>query len=379
MRNNEVTQARKPDGARLEAVPVDDEALAAAQAIIGIEHRRGDAVIEVTPDIVRDYCVFMGSQNPLFLDLGYARLTRWGGITAPPTMLGSAIIHPRLPGIQPVYVGTEWDFQQAVHVGEIIVQRAKYTGAEKRMGGNVPQSVLQTAEVTCTNQRNEVVTNSKTYIMRVPRSKTPGGLSYKPRYPRYSAKQIAAIDKEIESEKIRGSKPRFWEDTAIGEQLGPVIYGPYTVTEICFTGLYLDMGRHVGMGTNPGAHVFRFANFKRDPKTGLPFAEGGGHWQLSMAEEIGMPGRYDYGPQRLSWLCRLVTDWMGDDAFLKKLAGRLKRPNIVGDTTLVRGEVERKWVEDKEHLVKCRLWAENQVGEITMTGSGIVRLLARCP
>ena len=93
-----------------------------------------------------------------------------------------------------------------------------------------------------------------------------------------------------------------------------------------------------------------------------------------MAREVGMPGVYDIGPHRLSWLCRYMTDWMGDNAFLVRVGGFLRRPNIVGDVTRLRGRVVRKWVEGDYHLVQCDISAVNQRGENIMPGSAVVSL-----
>jgi len=90
-----------------------------------------------------------------------------------------------------------------------------------------------------------------------------------------------------------------------------------------------------------------------------------------------MPGIYDIGPHRLSWLCRFITDWMGDDAFLKKLGGFLRRPNIISDVTRIKGKVVRKWQEGGDFLVECQIWGENQLGEMTMPGYAIVSLPSR--
>ena len=56
----------------------------------------------------------MGSDNPLFLDSEYAANTRWGGIIAPPAMVGQAIIAPGLRGIQWIYAGIAWEFFQVM-------------------------------------------------------------------------------------------------------------------------------------------------------------------------------------------------------------------------------------------------------------------------
>jgi|TARA_B110000263_G_C15223734_1_gene471241 hypothetical protein len=59
---------------------------------------------------------------------------------------------------------------------------------------------------------------------------------------------------------------------------------------------------------------------------------------------------YRNGPQRVCWLCQMVTDWMGDDGTLKKMQASVRHPNIVGDTNTVTGEVTKKYTEGDEHL-----------------------------
>jgi len=87
-----------------------------------------------------------------------------------------------------------------------------------------------------------------------------------------------------------------------------------------------------------------------------------------------MPGTFDIGPQRMSWLGQIVTDWMGDDGTLKKLATSVRHPNIVGDTNTVYGKVVKKYIKDGEHLVDLDLWNENQSGLATALSSATVAL-----
>ena len=111
-----------------------------------------------------------------------------------------------------------------------------------------------------------------------------------------------------------------------------------------------------------------------DARTGLADVPELVHMEDSRAQTIGIPGAYDYGCQRISWLDNVVTNWMGDDGFIKKLNGTLKRFNIVGDTHWMKGKVTKKYIVDREHLVDIECWGENQRGEITLPGSATVRL-----
>ena len=111
-----------------------------------------------------------------------------------------------------------------------------------------------------------------------------------------------------------------------------------------------------------------------DSRTGLADVPELVHMEDSRAQTIGIPGAYDYGCQRISWLDNVVTNWMGDDGFLKNQNGTLKRFNIVGDTHWMKGKVTKKYIVNGEYLVDIECWGENQRGEITLPGSATVRL-----
>ncbi|MGE0714294.1 MAG: hypothetical protein AB7P02_02530 [Alphaproteobacteria bacterium] len=114
-----------------------------------------------------------------------------------------------------------------------------------------------------------------------------------------------------------------------------------------------------------------------DPDTGAQDHPARGHTQEYMAHEVGMPGGYDVGLQRISWLGQLMTNWMGDDGFLRRLNATLRRPNVFGDVSWCRGKVVDKRVEEGDHLVDLEVWTQNQLGEVTTKGVATVLLPAR--
>jgi acyl dehydratase len=54
--------------------------------------------------------------------------------------------------------------------------------------------------------------------------------------------------------------------------------------------------------------------------------------------------------------CRLLTDWMGPEGFLKTLRFQMRRPNFLGDSVHVRGRVTRKRAESR---VELDVWLDN--------------------
>jgi hypothetical protein len=101
------------------------------------------------------------------------------------------------------------------------------------------------------------------------------------------------------------------------------------------------------------------------------------HWEPERARELGLPNSYDYGGMRETWLCHLLTDWIGDGGWLWKLRCEHRKFNYQGDVTWVRGEVidkQRTAVGNEVHVaVRC----ENQRGEVTTPGTAVVLLPSR--
>ena len=111
----------------------------------------------------------------------------------------------------------------------------------------------------------------------------------------------------------------------------------------------------------------------KDAGGGIEYT-GIGHHRESMAKDVGVPGAYDYGPQRSSWVCSLITNWMGDNAFLKRLRSEMRGFNIMGDTQWIKGKVSKKYTKDGYALVDIDICGENQYGKITTPGLATVML-----
>jgi hypothetical protein len=78
-------------------------------------------------------------------------------------------------------------------------------------------------------------------------------------------------------------------------------------------------------------------------------------------------------------MASLVTNWMGDAAFLKRVRTEMRRFNTMGDSTWCKGRVSRKYIKDGHALVDLEIWGENQRGEVTTPGLATVILPSRDP
>ena len=131
------------------------------------------------------------------------------------------------------------------------------------------------------------------------------------------------------------------------------------------------------------AHGLAFDLFARHPALGIPNAFGVPeppervHWDEAFARAVGVPGAYDYGPERVAWLGHLVTNWMGDEGMLARLNVQVRRHNLIGDTTWCRGRVTAATVRDGRGEVTLDLQAVNQRGEVIARGEATVVLPQR--
>src|SRR5207248_3413696 len=177
----------------------------------------------------------------------------------------------------------------------------------------------------------------------------------------YTDAEIDAIDAQYAAEAPRGAVPRWWEDVAVGDPIGPMVKGPLTVTDMICWHVGMGMGLYgvkpLRLGAQNRKRIPRF--FHRD-ELNIPDVMQRVHWDPEFARRSGNPTTFDYGRMRETWLIHLCTDWMGDDAWLWKLDCEFRRFNYVGDTQWLRGTITRKYLADGDRpAVDLDLVAEN--------------------
>ena len=354
-------------------------ALEEAKSLIGVDLRRTGQTwnTEAAPDSVRHFCWALGDDNPLFCDPVHGAASGWRSALAPGCFLytiDTTVVAPKLRGIQWLYGGTDWEWYRPVRHRDSFTVRARLLDAVEKEGGKAKKFIIQTGEVRYTNQHGELVCRALGSTARVPRAKAKDGLSYAAREThRYSPEELEHIAHAIETEELRAGAPRWWDQVSVGDGVQPMLKGPLNITDmICW---------YSGGGHSYQAHRRATMMRKRhpadafiDPKTGAQDSPARGHAEQTMAREVGMPGGYDVGPQRISWIGQLMTNWMGDDGFLRRLNVSVRRPNIFGDVSWCRAKIVDKRVEEGAHLVDLEVWVDNQLGETTAQGTAVAEL-----
>lgn len=367
---------------------ITDEALDDLRARINvpIENTAEPWCYEATRDNIRHYAHGIGDDNPLWCDPAYATKTRFGDVVAPPSFLfaTSRIVSGYvggIPGVHAMWAGADWRWRKPVLRNQAITTRAWLKDLIEHDTKFAGRAIQQIYHVEFFNPEGEQVAECDSWCFRTDRDAArEEGVKYQELRrrpaPVYTDEQLERAYKLYRAEEIRGATPRYFEDVAVGEALPTMAKGPMTVTGfIAFAqgwgGLYIRANKlawrladaHPGLGIKN-----RF---------GIPDCPERVHWEPEFALMVGAPGAYDYGPERCSWLTHHLTNWMGDDGFLRSATCKIRRHNPEGDMLFIDGKVVRKFEQDGRALVEIEQSAHNQDGELSVVGSGIVELPRR--
>ncbi len=338
---------------------------------------------EATRDNIRHYAHGIGDDNPLWCDPTYAAGTAHKGIIAPPSFLFACdrIISGYvggLPGVHAMWAGADFNWRKNVRrndelrteswLKELIPHETRFSG----------MAIQQIYHVNFYNQDGDLLCEADSWCFRTDRDiARERGTKYdavKAAAPKvYSEAELVEVYRHYAQEEVRGKTPRYFEDVKIGDKLPTMVKGPMTVTGFIayaqgWGGLYIranklnwqQIHKHPGLGIKN-----RF---------GIPDCPERVHWESEFAATVGAPEAYDYGPERFSWLTHHLTNWMGDDGFLRQAKAQIRRHNPVGDVLYINGSVTGKRQAGGENIIDIEQRAENQDGELSIYGTAQVRL-----
>jgi acyl dehydratase len=345
-------------------------------------------------DAFRQVAEAYGDPNPLWFDEGYAASTCWQLPLAPPPLVGGDSLigedevqevapeHRQLMkgdplrGVHAFYAASAREWWAPLRPDRRLARRNALVGVLDKPSEFAGRAVHEwTAQVF--RDEDRLLSAQYRCMIRTERRAARERKKYDQLelHP-YSDAEIDRIDAQYASEGPRGAAPRFFEDVEVGQVVGPMVKGPLTITDmVCW---------HAGMGMGLyGVKPLRLAyeNRQRIPRffhrdeLNVPDVMQRVHWDPAFARRAGNPTTYDYGRMRETWLIHLLTDWMGDDAWLWKLDCQFRRFNYVGDTQWLSATVtDTHLAEGHRPAVDLELRAANQRGEVTTPGHATVLL-----
>ena len=363
---------------------ISDEAVEELRSRIGkpVQRVTLPTFTEINADAARHFAFAIGDDNPLWLDAEYAASTRWKNLLAPPSILYSTdnVVSGAvegLPSVHAMYSGTNWKWFEPIRVGTKMKTSSTLQGMvehQTRFAGRAFQQIYMTEFF---DQHGTKLAEAESWCFRTERDTAREEGT---KYHHSNEKPVVYTDAEIREfaaqymqERPLGKERRLWENVREGDLLPPLLKGPYTVTAaVAFMQAW-------------GAYTIRnhrmaWQYYDRHPKlappndNNVPEPPVRVHWDNEFAKRVGVPGAYDFGPERIAWVSQMLTDWIGDDGFLRRLDVQIRRHNVVGDIVWCRGKVVGKRMEDGRAIVECEVWGENQNGELSVKGTAEVEL-----
>ena len=335
---------------------------------------------ELSFDAVRRFCWGVGDDNPLWLDPAYATASVNGMPITPQSLLYSN--HPTtvqlgLPGVHGLHAGTSWTLYAPIPVGtrpQVLCWMDRIDEKESALAG---PSVWVYFRLVYADQDGRVVAEASSYSIRNERkrSRKRGKEATKRVMKNWSAEEIREVEERVLARTRRGAADRRWEGVEIGDKLGELLKGP-----LCSTDMIAWYA-----GSSPvyaPAHELALRHYRKHPNWAFRNPEIGVlepnirvHENIDAAQSSGLAGPYDVGIQRHQWAFQAMTDWAGDNAFLKTCNAQFRGMNYFGDLTSIDGTVVGKRVDDDgDHVVDIEWAATNQLGEVTMPGTATVAL-----
>jgi acyl dehydratase len=376
---------------------ISDEAIDRLRARIGVPepHPMPPRYRRPGLDAFRQVAEAYGDDNPLWCDPDHGPSSRWGSPIASPVLVGGdtligedevAEVAPDqrelmkgdpLRGVHAFYAASAREWWAPLFPDRGIDRRNALVGVHDKPSDFAERAVHEWTGQVFREHGGPLLSAQYRLMVRTERSKArergrDDGLVLQP----YSDEQIEAIEAQYAAEAPRGVEPRWWEDVADGDLVGPMVKGPLTVTDIVCWHAGMGMGLYgvapLRLGARNRQRVPRF--FHRD-ELNIPDVMQRVHWDPEFARRSGNPTTFDYGRMRETWLIHLCTDWMGDDAWLWSLDCEFRRFNYVGDTQWLSGTVTRKYLAEGDRpAVDLDLVATNQRGEETTPGHATILL-----
>ncbi len=308
-------------------------------------------------DAFRHVAQAYGDDNPLWWREAYADKSVWGGVIAPPPLVGGdsligdddvAEVEPGLRdlmrgdplrGVHAFYSASAREWWAPLRPDRQVSRRNALVGVLDKPSEFAERAVHEWTGQVFQDDVGTMLSGQYRLMIRTERTKAREKKKYDSVALRpYTDDEIDAIEAQYGVEGPRGADPRWWEDVDKGDAVGPMVKGPLTVTDmICW---------HVGMGMGLyGVKPLRlgYQNRKRIPRffhrddQNVPDVMQRVHWDPEFARRAGNPTTFDYGRMRETWLIHLCTDWMGDDAWLWKLDCEFQEVQLRGGHPMASG------------------------------------------
>ncbi len=371
-----------------------DEFLEESRKLIGKEDTEVlPANTEMDLYAINNFARAIGEWNPIYTNTTYAltpyisQVTRYGCLIAPPTII-AAVRHPASQGafskkdyeLANFFTSADIEWTDVIRIGDKVLNELKLADVSEKTGWKGRRTAVLASDAVYRNGYGGLIAKARSTVTFIPYERGKE-MFYERGMYKYSEDEVEKMIEDLDKEAVRGSKPLYWEEVNVGDALTPVVKGPY------------DMNDQIIWTTATSAYIptceLRYKEAKEtpglkrvNPATGWPYFHNDLEPEdIQSCKLRGMPLPFDRGITRVALAGNLITNWMSDEGFLRRLSVETPGPFFYGDTIWFRGEVVDKYKEKvggaMYRAVDIRIEGVNQLGELTTKGSATVYLPGR--
>ena len=349
---------------------------------------------------ISGYARSLGDDNPLFNDVLYAvTKAKYSTVIAPPTFLtilrypiyeGALFDGPYpLVGIEAAF---DWVWNDVVKMNDRFTTEMILKDVYEKTGDK-GRTVYLVSECKYRNALSNklVATCNGTYaaiaraesITEIPEA-AKEGFAKQPISDRkvhyYSDEEIERLIKDIGGMAMRGYYPLYWDDVNIGDELAPVVKGPLTTGALMsYHGTVFNIDAFPTFENSFHKWLKKPGFLRTNPLTGWPYdLQMAEHNDPNMSAARGMPYMFGLGSLKAGLCTHLLSNWMGDDGYIRRLKVDVLEPYLYGDALWIKGKVVEKYKEKIGGVlylaVDIKIESINQEGQNVAPGTATLYL-----
>jgi len=329
---------------------------------------------DVTADTIRHFCYGTDDDNPLYMDPEYAAETKYGKLIAPPGYLFS-VLYPILHGkpmqapLASLIGGVTCEWFRPIYVGDRLHAVSKQDKFFEKINKQDRRLNFVISEISYLDEKDELVGKANgTMIMA---TQVGAAVMFERPINCLSEEQLAELENTFRAEKRTGAGTICFEDVEVGRKIPSMVRGPLTIGDM------VAWNAAIGPSYKAGKWGFlevikKPHSISHIPQLNFPVKYSQQHEDSNIAAGRGMPGPFDNGVMRFAWVAPMITNWMGDNGFLRKLDVQVRAPGIYGDVVTYEGNITEK--DDEKGSVTVDITGTNQTGQVSTKGTALVEL-----
>jgi hypothetical protein len=334
---------------------------------------------------IRRFCASIGDMNPLYKDLASSASSVYHTLIAPPTFI--AAIRTATSGaaydqkdyqLAKVQTKSLMEWVDVIRLGDRLKSDLIVTDVRTGISSNEKPSAEIESLATYSNSYGGQIGTAIGISNFMPI--TPGSdlVTDRDTY-RYSDQEILDIEKAIESESPpRGKLLLYWNDVTVGDSLPKYVKGPLNLQDmmawVVAEQKTISLGAPVffDLAATPG-------RIRTNPTTNWPFWDSDQEYEdILSVRNMGFVTPVSRGLHRACTAGQVITDWMGDDGFLRNMDVSLPNHFLYGDTMWLSGKVTDKYKEtlggQPYHAVRVNVVGVNQLDQTILDCSSLIYL-----